>query len=437
MRAVSMAMTAVALSAAVLSVVYGGAGAGAGAGSLAAARTMELDSCPPPCVPHVFSQQEESELKSMSAGQSAISGNEAVEQAMAAANDANDHMQTIAPPPAPAVQTETAVSPASGLSQWDQMHGISSPAQVAATTAFKPAPRTVAASASPDSAALSSALNILLSHNRDGAHIHARDSRRGDERRERRRGSHDGREDDARSARRVLDDMTRPQLRALASVMLRKMADRGDESRRGELRNMLRDGGRDHDSLRRAERQDEGRGNEGRGEDRRERADRGEHEQDYRRRGDDEGRRRERAARSWEARGASAGAAGRGGLSDGESDKLRHAREAMEQGAANLARAFPIGGSHRAQSAALLQLVESLKGHGARGGAGDRLSQLVELSPKVDSGVARLASVGRENARAELGEKTASQQGGGALGLTKAQSEALYAALLQVAGVRK
>ena len=105
-----------------------------------------------------------------------------------------------------------------------------------------------------------------------------------------------------------------------------------------------------------------------------------------------------------------------GGLSDGESDKLRHAREAMEQGAANLARAFPIGGSHRAQSAALLQLVESLKGHGARGGAGDRLSQLVELSPKVDSGVARLASVGRENARAELGEKTASQQGGGGAG---------------------
>eukprot|EP00290_Baffinella_frigidus_P048013 CAMPEP_0180386428 /NCGR_PEP_ID=MMETSP0989-20121125/29652_1 /TAXON_ID=697907 /ORGANISM="non described non described, Strain CCMP2293" /LENGTH=309 /DNA_ID=CAMNT_0022387127 /DNA_START=1 /DNA_END=927 /DNA_ORIENTATION=- len=256
MRAVSVGLTAAALAAAVLSVVYGG-GAGAGAGELAPARMMELSAtCPPPCVPHVFSEQEESELKSMSSGQNAISGDEAVQQAMAAATDGLKHMRedAKASQPAPPPIMQMAAPPSGGFSQWDQMHGVSSPVTVSSSTTFTPA--RMQAPSRPDPSELNSAINVLLSKAQganDGSQSAGRAADRSHARRD---GRDEGESEEERSARGVIEDMTRPQLRALAHVMLRKLADRSDERRGTELTSMLRDGSRDHPSLRRVAREE-------------------------------------------------------------------------------------------------------------------------------------------------------------------------------------
>eukprot|EP00961_Rhodomonas_salina_P202871 2737061-Rhodomonas_salina.1 len=59
--------------------------------------------CPPPCVPHVFSQREEAELTgSLNKGKMAVpSGNEAVEEAMRAATDANGQIRLASQPSTP------------------------------------------------------------------------------------------------------------------------------------------------------------------------------------------------------------------------------------------------------------------------------------------------------------------------------------------------
>jgi len=95
--------------------------------------------CPPPCVPHVFSTKEEAELAGgQSKGKLTLPGGDsAVEEAMKAATDANGQMTALAPGPSdrpinedPFKQTRT-VRPIVGhggmpfISQWNQMHGES------------------------------------------------------------------------------------------------------------------------------------------------------------------------------------------------------------------------------------------------------------------------------------------------------------------------
>jgi len=93
--------------------------------------------CPPPCVPHVFSAKEEAELAGgQSKGKLTLpAGDSAVEEAMKAATDANGQMTALAPGDRPINEDQfkltRTVRPIVGhggmpfISQWNQMHGDS------------------------------------------------------------------------------------------------------------------------------------------------------------------------------------------------------------------------------------------------------------------------------------------------------------------------
>jgi hypothetical protein len=127
-------LVALALAAAALAIV---SGPQASLVLMPAAQT-----CPPPCVPHVFSAAEESMLAGgQNKGKLMLPGGDsAVMEAMKAANDANGQMNALAPEaasPGPSEQlanpfqpsrTASAVIGHGGrpfVSQWDQMHGDS------------------------------------------------------------------------------------------------------------------------------------------------------------------------------------------------------------------------------------------------------------------------------------------------------------------------
>ena len=96
---------------------------------------MPPQSCPPPCVPHVFSSSEEALLSSSARKGKLVlpGGDSAVQEAMRAASDADGQMSalaTAAPSNTPAVgapaQTAAAVRGHGGrpyVSQWDLLHG--------------------------------------------------------------------------------------------------------------------------------------------------------------------------------------------------------------------------------------------------------------------------------------------------------------------------
>jgi len=98
------------------------------------------DACPPPCVPSVFSQQEAAELSGgMDKGKPAVpAGDEAVEEAMRAANDASNHFQISGGgSSSPQLRLEPSSLPDAAavssfyhpVSQWAKMHPLSSKLQ--------------------------------------------------------------------------------------------------------------------------------------------------------------------------------------------------------------------------------------------------------------------------------------------------------------------
>jgi len=137
-RVVGLSVLALALVAAAVAVVVGP--------KEAPAATLEMpapQTCPPPCVPHVFSAKEEAEL---AGGQikgklTLPGGDSAVEEAMKAATDANGQMTALAPSsnsertmnqggsypfkPARTVRPVVGHGGMPFISQWDQMHGES------------------------------------------------------------------------------------------------------------------------------------------------------------------------------------------------------------------------------------------------------------------------------------------------------------------------
>jgi len=231
--------------------------------------------CPPPCVPHVFSAAEESMLAGgQSKGKLMLPGGDsAVMEAMKAANDANGQMTALSPdaaspspsaPPANPFQPTRTASAVIGhggkpfVSQWDQMHG-----EAEGNWQTHASARSATSSAASDAVVGTLQSNLRASSGTLGAERQAHSGE-----------SHDGVQDATNTAEgddraihsgetlsQALRQLSNRRLRAIVRLLLKARAtnDDGFSGRRGgvsELRAIL-DGSRKQQEEKRQQEQEE------------------------------------------------------------------------------------------------------------------------------------------------------------------------------------